>query len=257
VSLKASRAAVVAIGLVLLGGVGFLAWRSGLLARTDPDALWKVVHGLCVRDERINHAPAPCVAVDLDKGYAVLRDQRGKTQVLVIPTTRVTGIEDPAVLAPSAPNYWLDAWDARAFVQKLAGRPLPRDDVVLAINSVYGRSQNQLHIHVDCIKTDVKADLDANIASVGPTWSDFPAKLRGLTYRAIWIPGADLGDNDPFKILATDPIARADMTHETLAVIAATSPAGAPGFVLVAERQYGHAETLQDHSCRVLGLGGD
>ena len=250
-SLRAS--AVAAIALALLAGVGFLAWRSGLLMRTDPDALWKVVHGLCVRDERVNHQPAPCVAVDLDKGYAVLRDQRGRTQVLVIPTARVTGIEDPAVQAPNAPNYWQDAWDSRALVQKLAGRPLPRDDVVLAVNSVYGRSQNQLHIHVDCIKTDVKHDLDASLASVGATWSDFPAKLRGLTYRAIWIPGADLGANDPFKILASgDPTARADMTRETLALIAATSPAGAPGFVLVAERQYGHAETLQDHSCQVL-----
>ncbi|XLM23386.1 CDP-diacylglycerol diphosphatase, partial [Chromobacterium piscinae] len=30
------------------------------------------------------------------------------------------------------------------------GEPLPRQAVSLAINSQYGRSQNQLHIHISC-----------------------------------------------------------------------------------------------------------
>ena len=32
-----------------------------------------------------------------------------------------------------------------------AGRALPDDVLSLAINSIHGRSQDQLHIHIDCI----------------------------------------------------------------------------------------------------------
>ncbi len=242
---------------VILLCVGALAWRSGLLARADSDALWKVVHGLCVRDERINHNPAPCTAVDLQAGYAVLRDQRGKTQVLIIPTAKVTGIEDPATRAPGAPNYWQDAWLSRSWVEKLAGRPIPREDVILAVNSIPGRSQNQLHIHVDCIKSEIKATIAADIRSVGPAWAPFPDELYGKYYRAMWVPGADLSAVNPFALLFNgDPAAAADMGNETLVAIPVNSPAGVPGFVLLSDhahdRDDGHGENLQDHGCGVL-----
>ena len=38
---------------------------------------------------------------------------------------------------------------------------MPRDDISLAVNSVYGRSQNQLHIHIDCVRSDVRNALRA------------------------------------------------------------------------------------------------
>lgn len=71
----------------------------------DPDALWDLVSGQCVPAQQAKHDPAPCLSVDLAGGYAVLKDQSGATQVLVIPTTRVTGIESPALLDPASPNY--------------------------------------------------------------------------------------------------------------------------------------------------------
>src|SRR5581483_6124583 len=63
----------------------------------DPDGLWKLVHGHCVPNEEQNGKPAPCALVDLKegeaRGYVVLKDLVGKTQYLVIPTAKVTGIE--------------------------------------------------------------------------------------------------------------------------------------------------------------------
>ena len=51
-----------------------------------------------------------------NKGFVVLKDIRGVAQFLLIPTARIGGIEDPAILAPDATNYWDAAWRARDFV---------------------------------------------------------------------------------------------------------------------------------------------
>ena len=243
-----------AVGLIVL--VALVAWRTGLARRVDSNALWRVVHDLCVPDETSNHSPAPCVAVDLQNGYAVLRDERGATQVLVIPTAKVTGIEDPVVLKPDAPNYWADAWEARHFVEQLSHRPIPRDDIGLAINSLYGRSQNQLHIHIDCLDPYAKRELDAALSRIGPAWVD-RVHLRYRDYRALWIPEASLATTNLFRrAVEGDPGVRRDMRLETLALLPETLPTGARGFVLLEDRasigNEGHAENLLDHRCHFL-----
>src|SRR5579864_9069445 len=72
----------------------------------DPDALWRIVHTLCVTDMRLSGNPAPCTRVDLAGRYAVLKDIRGQTQLLLIPTDRLLGIESPQLLTPGAANYF-------------------------------------------------------------------------------------------------------------------------------------------------------
>ena len=71
--------------------------------------------------------------------------------MLAIPPRRVTGIEDRQMLAPDAPNVFADAWKAKALLEARLGRPLARDAVALTINSKWARSQDQLHVHVDCV----------------------------------------------------------------------------------------------------------
>ena len=110
----------------------------------DPSALWTIVHDVCVADEETFGHPAPCTQVDLQKGYAILKDISGATQYLLIPTDRVSGIESAKLLAASTPNYFGEAWDARSFVEKSFGRPLPREDLGLAINSYYGRQSESI-----------------------------------------------------------------------------------------------------------------
>ena len=227
----------------------------------DPDALWNIVGGQCVPGQQAQHDPAPCVSVDLAGGYAVLKDQSGATQMLVIPTTRVTGIESPALLDPAAPNYWADAWQARHDVEQYAHREIPREDVAMAVNSVYARSQDQLHIHVDCIRADVRATLKADLDHIGPAWAPIDVGVSGRHYEAMRIGGDDLGERNPFDLLANgDPAARADMGLETLLVAPVTFADGSPGFILIADRasagDAGSAEELQDHNCAVLKPGG-
>ncbi len=241
----------------LAAALAATALAAPLSACADPNVLWKIVHTECAPGETASGDPSPCLAANLADGYAVLKDRNGATQVLVIPTARVTGIEDPAVLAPAAPNYWRFAWAARRYVNALAGQVIPRDELSLAVNSIYGRSQNQLHIHVDCIRADVRATLRADLDHVGPAWAPIELGVSGRHYEAMRLDGEDLGARNPFKLLAAgDAAARADMSLETLLVAPVTFANGEPGFVLIADRaspgDAGSAEELQDHDCKVL-----
>jgi CDP-diacylglycerol pyrophosphatase len=237
---------------VALAGVGIA------VAHADPNALWDIVHDRCVPDQERHGTPAPCASVDLDageeNGHAVLKDLVGATQFLLIPTRRVTGIESPSILAPDAPNYFAAAWRARSFVDDRAGWTLPRDWVSLAINSEAARSQDQLHIHVDCIRADVHDALTRHAGEIGPDWAPFPEPLAGDDYRAIAVEGAEL-DVNPFKLLA-DGIdgARADMGNQTLVVVGTFGADGRPGFIVLADRvdvatgDTAGGEALQDHA---------
>jgi CDP-diacylglycerol pyrophosphatase len=239
--------------------LALLAFAAALCASparaADPDVLWKIVHDQCVPNEQQRHKALPCAEVDLtggvDRGYAVLKDLVGYTQFLVIPTARVAGIEDPALLAAKAPNYWAPAWIARLYAFARAHKELPRDAIGLAVNSVKGRSQNQLHIHIDCVQPDLRRYLARRAARMPERWADLGEAYNGHRYLAMRVDSRDLAGVDPFELLARSiPAARAHMGNWTLAAI------GMPrGFVLLA----GHvnpatndnaaAEELLDHDC--------
>jgi len=219
-------------------------------AVADADALWHIISEQCVPGQQQNQSPKPCELVDLADGYVILKDRDGDTQFLLMPTARITGIESPAILAPDAPNYWDAAWLARHYVDDRAHRTMPRDTISLAINSASGRTQNQLHIHIDCVSREVQAALRVHASDIGTGWTPFSVKLAGHDYMAMRIDQPDLSHANPFLLLADGiPGARADMAHYTLVVV------GEPdGFVLLAGHASGIAnrgsgEELQDHAC--------
>ncbi len=199
-------------------------------------------------DQTANGSPAPCTEVTAD--WAVLKDINGATQFLLIPTAKTTGIEDPALLQPGTPNYFAAAWSARRFVEQRAGHALPRDVIGLAINAEGARSQEQFHIHVDCIRPDVREAL--RTLPIGAGWAPLPRSLVGQQFVAMRLPGDDLTAN-PFDLLADGiPGAKQAMGRYTIAVV------GEPGgfILLVGERgsgEGGHGEDIQDHSCALAG----
>jgi CDP-diacylglycerol pyrophosphatase len=231
----------------------------GAPAMADSDALKKIVIDQCVPHLQARQNPAPCASVDMAGGTALLKDRNGKTQFLLIPTNVVTGIEDKQILAADAPNYFAAAWAGRHLVAEQAGKPIPRDDIGLSINSAYGRSQNQLHIHIDCISPAVKQALHDNDGKIGPRWAPLDVDLVGHRYRAMKIDGDDLGPRNPFRLLADgDPDAAEDMGRETLTVVGAVFPDGKPGFYLLGDRasvvgmDMASSASLLDHDCTVL-----
>ncbi|MBV9510748.1 MAG: CDP-diacylglycerol diphosphatase [Caulobacteraceae bacterium] len=228
-------------------------------AAAHPNALWHIVHDLCIPDMKTRGGPAPCSVVNLSGGYAVLKDIQGATQYLLLPTAHITGIESPALLDPASPNYWQAAWSARSLFEQKIGRPAPREDVGLAVNSLYGRTQNQLHIHIDCVRADVRQTIADHGEAITDRWSYLRIGPSDAAYHVRWIAGADLGARDPFKLLAReDALARTDMGRETLVLIGARRRDGAPGFVLLSHRadlargDQAAGEELLDHRCAVL-----
>jgi CDP-diacylglycerol pyrophosphatase len=232
----------------------------------DPDALWKLVHDRCVPDEQQHGDPAPCAVVVLGSGpishYVVLKDIRGATQYLVIPTAKVTGIEDPAILDPASPNYFAAAWNQRSYTEAAAGPNLPHDAISLAINSPLARSQNQLHIHIDCLRADVRAALEQQRDAVGDDWAPLAHPLVGHHYWAMRVIAPSLDGADPFKLLASKrPGARETMGQQTLAVVGTVFAGDKPGFILLndsADLTAGDragSEELQDHTCDLTHSG--
>lgn len=226
----------------------------------DPNALWKIVHGQCVPNQEQHGDPKPCAEVNLKdgaaRGYAVLKDINGPTQYLVIPTARIVGIESPELQAPGAVNYFAAAWQARSFVEKTLGRDLPRDNVGLAVNSVLARSQSQLHIHVDCVRADVRGTLARLRSSIGDKWAPLSEPVGGHPYWAMRVMGPTLDGHNPFKLLADGvPRARAHMKLRTLVAVGMQFDGDALGFVLLTDRvnpltfDFAAGARLEDHTC--------
>lgn len=224
--------------------------------------LWRVVQ-TCIINHQLTGASFPCLAVETDKGpdrgYAVLRAPFEDTHIIVTPTVKMAGIETEALRAPDAPNYFRDAWLSRHFVtQDLKPAPA-RDDLGLAINSKAGRSQDQLHIHVDCLRREVKRSLtrQAKAIKIG-SWSHLSILPQAPRYWVTAVESEDLAGLNIFNLVAAGThIDREDM-DDTTVVIAGSADVGngAPGFVVLARQRrpdhndQAHGEALLDHACK-------
>lgn len=240
-----------------------VAAPAAAVQRENPNVLWYLIHDGCATSAaRGRYPPRPCTEVDAPHGsanaYAVLKDIRGRYQYLVLPLARITGIESPALLAPGAPNYFADAWTARLYVEAALHHAVPRDDLVLVVNSIDGRSQNQLHIHIDCIRPSVRDALVRMLPAITQQWRPLPAPLPpyGHRYWARRVDGRDLTVN-PFKSLAAALPAGDRMGLHSLVVTGARFADGKPGFILLSSRvdrakgNVGSGDELQDLSCAI------
>ena len=250
-------AGLAALCLILLGVVP-------AAGQADPDVLWKVIHGQCAPHQAASLNPAPCAFVEQPSGrglgYAVLKDRDGATQYLLIPTDKVTGIEDAALRRAGSETYLERAWAFRTLLFTRLGHALPDTDVSLAINSQYGRSQNQLHIHIDCIRADVRDALKRQQPAIGGAWAPLSEPLAGHAYLAMAMPATDLLSVNLFRKLARS-VPAGTMGHETLVVAGATLASGRPGFDVLVDRadlpngDHASGEELQDHDCAMKSDG--
>lgn len=233
--------------------VAFAATSCARLAAVDSNALWKIVDLRCVPSQQATGTPGQCTVVNLDKRYVILKDIVGRSQHLLIPTDRVTGIESPFVLAPNAQDYWDDAWTSRLYVEKSVKRSLPDNQLGLEINSQYRRSQNQLHIHIDCMHSKVSNALARHAKDAPGEWHW--DTLDGQRYRIMRVTSLTQANN-PFRIVARDNKDAAAMAMQTILVTGAGPSAEQDGWLVVnsgldADNGSGSAEGLLDHACRV------
>jgi CDP-diacylglycerol pyrophosphatase len=226
---------------------------------TGRDALRRIVQEQCLVHWTQKHDPAPCERVFLpdsntqSSGYAVLADRKGGAHYLLIPTQTMAGIESAELLDPDMPNYFAEAWHARDLITAFVGHAVPRTAVGLAINTARSRTQDQFHVHIECLRQDVAESLRASAERITETWS--PVMVAGSTYQAQRIMGDGLDGSNPFELLAK---LNADVRHhmgEYTLVIAGMQFNSGPGFILLTGTGP-TGELLLDASCAVAGAGG-
>ncbi|HUA81884.1 MAG TPA: CDP-diacylglycerol diphosphatase [Dyella sp.] len=224
----------------------------------DRNALWRKVHDICaVKAKEDIFPPSPCIEVHGGfGGYAIFKDQHGPYQYLLIPSSRISGIESPKLLHPDTPNYFALAWNARGYVERAIGRKQPRDVMSLVLNSSEGRSQDQLHIHVDCIRKDVHDAIAQQLPNLSEHWVWLPGGLppNGHRYMARRLNTESLSI-DPVKDLSHSLPPGDHLSAHSIVVVGVSDPTTGPGFVLLSGRvdeasgDRGNADDLQDTAC--------
>jgi CDP-diacylglycerol pyrophosphatase len=249
-----SRLAYYAAALLALAVAGtFVGTR--MPRGSSRDHLRFIVQQQCLPDWLEHRNPAPCRSVTLPgndpgaPGYAVLPDRKGGAHFLLIPTRSIVGIESPEVRAAGAPNYFGAAWGARDALAAALGRPVPAQAVGMAVNQRRARSQDQLHIHLSCLRPSVYDALQASAARIGPDWS--PLEVGGRHYAAMRVMGTQLGAANPFALLAEHLPGAAEAMGDFTLLVAGVQFSDGPGFALLAGRAVPGAELLLDSSCAV------
>jgi CDP-diacylglycerol pyrophosphatase len=208
-----------------------------------PDTLLKLAECCAAR---LDSNPG-CRLYDQSNQYVIIKDNaRDKPQAyLIVPTIKVTGIEDPLVLSRPVVDFWQYGWARSA---TYPGRP--PSDTALAINSADGRSQNQLHIHIACVRRDVK---DIVLAGNVPSYPGRAITVRlppqQHVYRVVRVDG--LGASlSPFLLIHDTAAGRMNMANQSIAVVGSSRA----GEYYLLSTSYSadnpaFAEELLDQSC--------
>ncbi|HXC90917.1 MAG TPA: CDP-diacylglycerol diphosphatase [Stellaceae bacterium] len=210
-----------------------------------PNALWSLAR-CCATDLKSNPG---CRYYDKADEFIILKDNSPLKPVsyMIIPTVKITGIEDRRIFAPPFVDFWAYGWRQ---AQTLIGKPAA--DMALAINSVTGRTQNQLHIHISCVKPEVARALAAAGAKIGSdpaTAAQLALGPKQHTYRIVKVTTLT-GADSPYNLAAALSGARVDMAAQSIAVVGSTTPGAY--YVLDTEARganRGAAEELLDQYC--------
>ena len=223
-------------------------------ASANRDALRQIVQEQCVVQWLQAHSPRPCERIFLPDaahardGYAVLADRKGGAHFLLIPTRTVAGMESPELLEPGTPNYFAAAWDARDLVAAVVGHRISRGAVGLALNPPHARTQDQFHIHIECMREDVARVLQKSAPQVTAAWSG--VFVGGWRYQVLRVMGEDLRATDPIALLAHELTATNSRLGDYTLVVVGMDFKEGPGFMLLAGT--GPAgELLLDSTCAI------
>lgn len=202
-------------------------------------ALWNVVQA-CLIGHRLTGAAFPCLEINVsdgdDRGYVILRPPLSASDLILVPTRKIVGVEDPLLQASDAPNYFEDAWNARKFLQDARHKVLARNGVVLAVNSRQSRTQDQLHIHIGCLSSSA----ERAVRAFAPTlpiyrWAPLGRPFQSLEFWGRLLVRENLIGVNPFRLAAEAwPNRFEDRSQLAIAVTGIELPDGREGFVLLA-----------------------
>ncbi len=167
-----------------------------------------------------------------------MRPPVGKPDTILSPTKRIVGVEDPSLRTLAAPNYFEDAWNARAFLADPDRKPLAHDDVALAVNSRFSRSQDQLHIHIGCVSPQARQALQAITPELSENkWGRIKERIHGFEFWGRRVAQETLAGVNPFRLAAEGFPDVAESNAQSAIVVAGTQLAdGRNEFVLLVWR---------------------
>ncbi len=202
-------------------------------------ALWEVVR-TCVANHALTGAAFPCLEVNVsggdERGFVILRAPLGTPDLILAPTRKIVGVEDPSLRNLEAPNYFEDAWNARAFLSDGRRTPLVRNDVALAVNSRLARTQDQLHIHIGCLPRRVKRALETLAPKLPEDkWVRIGRSMNGSGLWGRRVDQETLAGVNPFRLAAeVGPDETENRSRSIVAVAGVQLANGRGGFVLLA-----------------------
>jgi CDP-diacylglycerol pyrophosphatase len=254
IALAAAAAAFSAIGRGTLHTPGQKS--PDLAPNAGRDAYQQIVQNQCVTNWLQHHNPSPCEKVFLadakadSTGYALLADPDGGARYLLIPTQTMTSTDNGELLDPDLPNYFAEAWHGRDLLSKIIGHAVPRTDVGVAVATPATRTQNQFHIHIECLRQDVVDSLKATADKVTDVWS--PVTVAGFPFQAVRLSIQGLEVSNPFELVANlSPDARHHVGNYTV-VIAGVQYQSGPGFIVLTGTGPS-GDLLLDSGCTVAG----
>src|SRR4051794_11656057 len=163
-----------------------------------------------------------CREYNAERGFVIVKDNaRDKPRAyLIIPVRPVTGIEDPQVLRSPIADLWQYGWEeSTRFLQ------VPSRRVALAVNSMAGRTDNQLHIHISCVRPDVEQVLERNRQLSYDASQPREVRLRPYNHLYRVVLARDLIRHaSPFDVVSQMPGAIDSMGRQSIAVIASRVP---------------------------------
>ncbi|WP_313571678.1 CDP-diacylglycerol pyrophosphatase [Pantoea piersonii] len=226
------------------------------------DALWMVAQDLCMTNYHYRHDPAPCQQIyqpqSKEQGFSILQNPRYKYHFILVPNLAMSGIESISLSRAGRTDYFGYAWLMRYRLMSAYGADVPDDMLGLAINSAWGRSQNQLHIHLTCLREDVRRQLQAERPYIDEQWRPLPDRLLNHTYYARRVMQPTVMGIYPIALVARDfRLSSPELADYGIALIPTTF-SGEKGFILLTTRRgwdrgnRASVESLLDKRCEIL-----
>jgi CDP-diacylglycerol pyrophosphatase len=180
----------------------------------------------------------------------VLKSPPYASEFLVTPAIHIEGIESADVLKPDVSQLWQAAWNARALVERALGHSLPASAVGLVVNSAGSRTQDQLHIHVDCASRTTQRVLEEFLPRANDAWQNLPKTIAGNRYVVRLLGSSNLAAVNPFDLLTSALPHDKAIASASLAVVGVGSEHDASDFLVLASFTDKPGEPLLDHTCR-------
>jgi CDP-diacylglycerol pyrophosphatase len=186
----------------------------------NPNALWNLV-GCCIQGKDKNNRWKDIHCEDYNKTYQYIlakdASSSKKNAYLIIPTIQMPGIESSLTLSSPTLDIWQDGWSQSQGLLK----PPKGAKIGLAINSALGRDQNQLHIHIACVRSDVLKTLagtkNFSIDPAKPTKLILPPNNN--PYEAIQLSSL-AGNSSPFKVVRLLPhVSSSNIREQSIAIV--------------------------------------